>query len=80
MEIMNQAGLSPMRTLLAATKVAAELLQVDDRLGTLQAGKLADIVAVRGNPLSDIGNLRRLSFVMKGGQVVRNSIKERVDE
>jgi imidazolonepropionase-like amidohydrolase len=80
MEIMNQAGLSPMRTLLAATKVAAELLQIDDRLGTLQAGKLADIVAVRENPLADISSLRQLPFVMKGGQVVRNSMKERIDE
>jgi imidazolonepropionase-like amidohydrolase len=74
MEIMNQTGLSPMRTLQAATKVAAELCQVEDRLGTLEAGKLADIVAVAGNPLDDIGNLRNLHFVMKGGQVIRNSL------
>jgi imidazolonepropionase-like amidohydrolase len=75
MEIMAEAGLSPMRTLRAATQEAAELCQAEDRLGTLEKGKLADIVAVKGNPLEDISNLRNIRFVMKGGQVIRNSIR-----
>jgi imidazolonepropionase-like amidohydrolase len=77
MEIMCEAGLSPMRTLQAATQIAAEVCQAEDRLGTLQEGKLADIVAVRGNPLEDMSNLRNVRFVMKGGQVIRSSISTR---
>jgi imidazolonepropionase-like amidohydrolase len=47
--------------------VAAELLRWDDRLGTLERGKLADIIAVPGNPLKDISALERVSLVMIGG-------------
>jgi imidazolonepropionase-like amidohydrolase len=51
--------------------VAAELLDMSDRIGTLEAGKLADVVAVPGNPLTDITAMERVSFVMKEGAVVR---------
>ncbi len=73
-EVMVEAGLAPMRALQAATQMAAELCQIEDQLGTLEEGKLADIVAVEGNPLEDITNLRHINFVMKGGQVMRSSI------
>ena len=76
-ELMVQAGLSEMEALKAATVNAAELCQVSDRLGTLNAGKIADIIAVEGNPLARIENLRSLRFVMKGGQVVRNDLTGR---
>jgi len=46
-----------------------------DRIGSIEKGKFADIIAVAGNPLSDITELERVKFVMKGGQVVRNEVK-----
>jgi len=51
----------------------AELLGWQDRIGSLEAGKLADIIGVRGNPLSDIKLLEQVSFVMKRGVVVKNA-------
>jgi imidazolonepropionase-like amidohydrolase len=56
--------------LLAATRWAAECCRVEDRVGTLEAGKLADAIAVNGNPLDDITALERVGMVMKGGQVM----------
>ena len=68
-----EAGLSPMQAIKAGTSVAAEMLGWNDRVGTLKAGKLADIIAVPGNPLEDILVLERPQFVMLGGKVVRRS-------
>jgi imidazolonepropionase-like amidohydrolase len=51
--------------------VAAELLDMSDRIGTIEAGKLADIVAVPGNPLDDITATERVGFVMKDGVVAK---------
>ena len=68
-----EAGLSPMQAIKAGTSVAAEMLGWNDRVGTLKAGKLADIIAVPGNPLEDISVLERPQFVMLGGKVVRRS-------
>lgn len=65
-----EAGMTPMEAIHAGTRVNAELLRWDDRLGTLEVGKLADIIAVPGNPLLDISQLERVSFVMLGGKVV----------
>ncbi|MFP2924294.1 amidohydrolase family protein [Pyxidicoccus sp. 3LG] len=65
-----EAGLPPVEVLRAATANAAELLRMQDRIGTLEAGKLADLVAVKGNPLKDLAALRQVRFVMKDGQVV----------
>jgi imidazolonepropionase-like amidohydrolase len=72
--LMTGLGMSPPAALRSATSVAASLLGVDDR-GTLSAGKLADIVAVPGNPLSDITAMERVSFVMKDGVVVKGAGK-----
>jgi len=65
-------GMSPMRALLAATASGAEALRIEDRVGTLTAGKLADVIALEGNPLEDPAALERVRFVMKGGQVLRD--------
>jgi imidazolonepropionase-like amidohydrolase len=73
LELMVQAGLSEMEALMAATKNSAELCQVADRLGTLEVGKIADIVAVEGNPAANIESLRKMRFVMKDGEVIRSA-------
>ena len=70
-ELMVQAGMPPMFALQAATTHAAELLKHDKDLGSLSAGKLADVVAVPGNPLDDISLMKRVSFVMKDGVVYK---------
>jgi imidazolonepropionase-like amidohydrolase len=69
--LMTGLGMSPAAALRSATSVAAQLLGVDDRLGTLAAGKTADVVAVPGNPLDDIHATEHVSFVMKDGVVVK---------
>ena len=66
-----KAGLSPMAAIQAATSVGAELLDMTDQVGSLEAGKFADIIAVPGNPLVDLSTLERVVFVMKGGKVVK---------
>jgi imidazolonepropionase-like amidohydrolase len=67
----TRLGMTPMQALLSGTRVAAELLDMSDRIGTIEAGKLADIVAVPGNPLDDITATERVGFVMKDGVVVK---------
>ncbi len=66
---MVKFGMTPEQALRSATVVAAELLGWSDRLGTLEPGKLADIVAVLGNPLEDVSRLEHIGFVMKEGIV-----------
>lgn len=68
---MVEGGMSPMRAIQCATLEAAKLLKIDDRLGTLEPGKIADVVAVKGNPLEDITVTRDVVFVMKDGTVYR---------
>jgi len=72
---MVRFGMKPVDAMRAATSVAAELLGWQDRVGSLEPGKFADLVAVAGDPASDITELERVRFVMKGGQVVRNDLK-----
>jgi imidazolonepropionase-like amidohydrolase len=69
--VFVEAGIPPMAAIQAGTRVAAELLRWDDRLGTLERGKLADVIAVPGNPLTDISALQRVSMVMIGGRLVK---------
>jgi len=69
--LMTGLGMTPAAALRAAGPAAAALLGIDDRLGTIAAGKIADIVAVPGNPLTDIRATERVSFVMKEGKVVK---------
>lgn len=70
-------GESPMASLLSATRINAEILRQQDRVGTVQPGKLADLVAVPGDPLSDITVTERVGFVMKGGTVYREELARR---
>ncbi len=67
MELLVEAGLTPMDVLVAATRTGAELIGVSDRLGTLVPGKLADLVILDANPVADIRNVRRVRSVMQGG-------------
>ena len=60
-----------MQAIQSGTRVGAELLGWDDRIGTIEPGKLADLVAVEGNPLEDISEMKRVSFVMLGGKIVK---------
>ena len=68
-------GMTPMQAIRTATSSAADLLGWSDRIGTVEAGKLADIVAVSGDPLADIRQLEHVSFVMKDGVVYTNELK-----
>ncbi|HEX9653020.1 MAG TPA: amidohydrolase family protein [bacterium] len=68
---VEKAGFAPMDAIKAGTSVAAELLGQSDQIGQLAAGKLADIVAVPGDPLQDIGVLQNVIFVMKDGKIFR---------
>ena len=73
LEALREAGLSAREVLSAATKQAADALGIGYIVGTLDAGKAADLVAVRGNPLEDVSCLRRVEWVMCGGRVVRSA-------
>jgi imidazolonepropionase-like amidohydrolase len=68
-------GMSPSQAIQAATTVAAEMMGWQDRIGSIEKGKFADIIAVSGDPLKDITELERVKFVMKGGQVIRDDSK-----
>ena len=72
MELMvRELGVSPMHAILSGTKVAAEALGMENEIGTLEVGKRADIIFVRGNPIEDIHSLRDIRFVMTGGGVLK---------
>jgi len=68
---MVKFGMTPAQAIRAGTINAAELLGTKDSVGTLEGGKLADIVAVPGDPLSDVSLMEKVDFVMKGGMVYR---------
>ena len=74
-DTLIEAGLSPMDAIKAGTSIGAELLQWDDMLGSLEPNKLADIIAVPGNPLEDISALESPSFVMKDGKIIVNKFE-----
>jgi imidazolonepropionase-like amidohydrolase len=63
-----------MHAIVAATSLNAEILGWQDRIGVLAAGKLADVIAVGGNPVADIGALANVVFVMKGGSVHKHEM------
>jgi imidazolonepropionase-like amidohydrolase len=75
-ELMVEHGLSPMEAIIAGTRNAAENIGLLADLGTIEAGKLADLVVVNGDPLTDIRYLRdqkRIELVLKGGQIIKNT-------
>ena len=69
---MVEGGMSEMEAIQSATVTTSELLQLEDQLGSISEGKLADIIAVDGDPLKDISILSQVSFVMKDGTVYKN--------
>jgi imidazolonepropionase-like amidohydrolase len=70
-EYMVQAGMPPIKAILAATREAADLLGQSADVGTIQKGRYADLVAVKGDPLADITLLQTITFVMKDGQIYK---------
>jgi imidazolonepropionase-like amidohydrolase len=68
-------GMKPAQSLQMATTTAAAVIGWPDRVGTVEKGKFADLVAVAGDPIADITEMSRVKFVMKGGEVVRNEVK-----
>lgn len=71
-QYLIEAGLSPMEAIKSATVTAAKHIEMSDKIGSLDPGKYADIIAVDGDPLSDINALLDVSFVMKGGVIYKN--------
>jgi len=72
-QYMVEAGMPAMEAIQAATRGGADLIGASDRIGSLQAGRFADLVAVAGNPLTDVAELKRVTFVMKGGVVYKGA-------
>ena len=70
--LMVEAGMSEMDAIRSATVNAAKLLKIDKELGTVTQGKLADLVAVKGNPLEDITLMEKIDFVMKDGKIIKS--------
>jgi imidazolonepropionase-like amidohydrolase len=69
LELMVDYGMTPADALKSATSLAARVLHMETAIGKVQPGLFADLVAVEGNPTREIGALRRVRFVMKGGTV-----------
>jgi imidazolonepropionase-like amidohydrolase len=72
---VDKLGMTPLQAIQTATINDAELLGWSDKVGTLEPGKWADIIAVEGDPLKDVTVLQNVKFVMKGGDVVKNEYK-----
>ncbi len=68
-----KGGMKPVEALQAATINAAELLGLSDQIGGVEAGKFADVIAVSGDPLADITKMENVVFVMKGGEIIKNT-------
>jgi imidazolonepropionase-like amidohydrolase len=71
---LTRLGMPPLEVIRAATLNAAELLSWQDRVGAIEAEKYADLIAVEGDPLTDIAVLQQVKFVMKGGMVVKDTL------
>ena len=74
--LVRHGGLTPARAIQGGTIINAEVLGWQDRVGSIEKGKFADLVAVPGDPLADITALQRVGFVMKGGKVIRNELSQ----
>jgi imidazolonepropionase-like amidohydrolase len=77
LELMVEAGVSPMGAIIAGTRNAADNMTKVGELGTIEPGKLADVVAVSGDPLKDIRNTREIRLVIKNGEILVNRIDSR---
>jgi imidazolonepropionase-like amidohydrolase len=79
LHLMHQIGMTPMEAIVATTKTAAECLGWQDRIGTLETGKLADVIITKTNPLEDLKSLENpdnIVFVMKGGEIMKDIRKQ----
>jgi len=70
-KLVTRAGLTPARAIQSGSMINAEVLGWQDQIGSIDKGKYADLIAVSGDPLADITELQRVTFVMKGGKVIR---------
>jgi len=75
---MTKLGLPPMEAIRASTTSAADLMGWADKVGSIERGRYADIIAVLGDPLADIGELEQVKFVMKGGVIVKNELVSQI--
>jgi imidazolonepropionase-like amidohydrolase len=73
--LVNHGGMTAAQVLEAATMTNTKAMGWQDRIGSIETGKFADMIAVSGDPLSDITELQRVKFVMKGGKLIRNDSK-----
>ena len=74
--LVKHTGMTAARAIQSGTMINAEALGSQDQIGSIEKGKFADLVAVSGDPLSDISELQRVKFVMKGGKVIRNELSK----
>jgi imidazolonepropionase-like amidohydrolase len=72
-QLMQEAGMTAMQILVAATKHAALVCNLEDQLGTIEPGKIADLVIVKGNPLDDLESLLDVQMVIHNGELIRDS-------
>src|SRR5439155_21670871 len=72
--LVKRAGMTPAAAIQAGTMTNAQMMAWQDRSGSIDKGKYADIIAVSGDPLADITELQRIKFVMKGGKVIKNDL------
>ena len=77
LELMVRGGMSPMEAIQTATSRAAKAMKAEERIGTLEKGKEADLIAVEGNPLEDMKALVSVRMVMKGGRVIQPSPRQK---
>jgi imidazolonepropionase-like amidohydrolase len=75
--LMVKNGMTPAQALISATASGADLLGLADQIGTIETGKLADLVAVPGDPLQDVRQTEKVTFVMQGGRVIKNQTAAR---
>ena len=73
--LMVENGMEPADAIVAGTRVAAELMGLAGEIGTIERGKIADLVAVQGNPLKDINQMTEVVFVLQAGEVIVNNSK-----
>jgi imidazolonepropionase-like amidohydrolase len=72
-QLMQEAGVTPMQILIAGTKHAAHVCNLENELGTIEPGKIADMIIVNGNPLDDLESLLDVDMVIHNGDVIRDS-------
>jgi imidazolonepropionase-like amidohydrolase len=77
MEFLVDAGASPLQALQAGTVTAAKLLRAEELIGKLEVGMVADVIACRKDPTSDLSAIRNIDLVIQAGKIIRNSISKK---